>query len=118
MPVVYEVNVVVRRPQAVKYLEWLMPHVTEMSHMIEGLEGHRVCSGPMVAVDNAPAHVLDRVGSCPSDWVHYCISYTISTQAALDDYLTHRAAAMQASALATFSKDDFVAWRRVLQIIV
>ena len=117
MPIVYEVNVVVAKDKATQYLEWLLPHIKEMYVLIEGLETHQVCTGPPTAPDNAPAHILDRVAGAPDQWVHYCISYRIGTKAALEDYQANRAAKMQASALATFSKEDFVAWRRVLEVV-
>jgi hypothetical protein len=117
MPIVYEVNIVVRKEKAVQYLEWLLPHIKEMYTLIEGLESHQVCTAPLTAPDSAPSHVVDRVAGAPEQWVAYSISYRIGSRAALEDYQANRAAKMQASALATFSKDDFVAWRRVLEVV-
>ncbi|CUE72052.1 Hypothetical protein, putative [Bodo saltans] len=104
-PVVYEVNIDVDPTIADAYLAWLQHHIVQMHTQIEGITSVSLCKRPK-GVDGAGAN-----------WVGFTAYYHISTRAALDDYLEHRAAAMRQDGLNTFGEGKFVGARRILDII-
>lgn len=124
-PIVYEVNIVVRAAIATSaYIPWLTKHAKVMHTLIEGLTEHRIVHTPSVERAACPQNVVSRVfvgdheaASESSDWHTFTVTYWIRTRAALDDYIAHRAAAMRADALKHFSTEDFVAWRRIMNVV-
>lgn len=104
-PVVYEVNIDVDPSISGKYVSWLKHHIELMRSQIEGLTEVTLCQ-------RAP-----QVDGGKDNWLGFTVSYYISTRAALEDYLEHRAAAMRQDALDTFGQGKFVASRRIMNVL-
>eukprot|EP00744_Colponema_vietnamica_P022437 GILI01032225.1.p1 GENE.GILI01032225.1~~GILI01032225.1.p1 ORF type:complete len:142 (-),score=32.11 GILI01032225.1:45-446(-) len=131
MSIVYEVNVAVKAGMADRYREWVIEHAKDMYRQIEGIEAHTVTHTPSVDRSTipqvaelkifVPLNEGDERPSTSSDYHLFSMSYRIKTRAALDEYLAERAAAVRATVAKVFTPEEqqeWVAWRRVLDVIV
>lgn len=117
--VLYEVNIDLHPDIAEAYKEWLRDHAGRMFGLIEGLRAADLYMRPDPVP--CPADYDEDDGGDggegmdkPRPWVGITATYRVGTQAALDDYLTHRASAMRAEAVERFGTKKFRASRRIL----
>lgn len=97
--IVYEVNLEVDHAVVAAYLAWLRQHIAQ----ILALPGF---------VD---AHLYERRdGAADAARLSLVVVYRLSSEAALEDYFTHHAAALRADGQARFP-GQFSATRRVLR---
>ena len=96
-PVVYEVNIDVHPKIYEPYMAWLRPHIRQMYENIEGLHDCRLSHRERVPpLADFKGHDGDDT---EQTWFSLTASYyIIKGKPALDDYLTHRAAAMRGDA--------------------
>ena len=111
MAVVYEVNIDVHPALFPRYLAWLRPHAAAMHGQIHGLLDARIAQRGDVP---APADYRPAAGeaAAPATWKGLTAAYLCPSQAALDDYLTHRAAANRGDALKVFGSFDQLRFQR------
>lgn len=95
MSIIYEVNLKVAQPIAEAYLSWLRDHIDEMLQTPGFLEAKLY---------------EEQVASNDRHWV---VQYFVSSEEALQHYLTVLAPGMRQKALSLFG-DKFQATRRIL----
>ena len=100
MMIIYEVNIDVEQDRFDEYLAWLLPHTEAMRAQIQGL-----------------TQIICTRRECEEKgWSGLTVLYFVDTKEALDEYLTHRAAAMRQDAVTRFGS-SMRATRRFLHVL-